>query len=212
MQETAGSAGPVRFGAFEVDLRTGEVRKQGLKIKLQEQPLQVLAMLLQHPGEVVTREELQKRLWPSDTFVDFEHGLNKAINKIREALGDSAQNPRFVETVPRRGYRFIVPEIRPIGEVAPRDAPALLISRGVARALFLAIQVGYLAMYGVALYHLARYCALAVPLTSPALSPTCRVVPPLWRGPSDLLAVSRGLRLSRLRPPVSTPVPGDCHH
>jgi len=154
MQETAGSAGPVRFGAFEVDLRTGEVRKQGLKIKLQEQPLQVLAMLLQHPGEVVTREELQKRLWPSDTFVDFEHGLNKAINKIREALGDSAQNPRFVETVPRRGYRFIVPEIRPIGEVAPRDAPALLISRGVARALFLAIQVGYLAMYGVALYHL----------------------------------------------------------
>jgi TolB-like protein/Flp pilus assembly protein TadD len=98
---------PVRFDAFEVDLRVGELRKQGVKIKLQEQPLQILAMLLERPGEVVTREELRNRLWPADTFVDFDHSLNKAINKLREALGDSAENPHFVETLPRRGYRFL---------------------------------------------------------------------------------------------------------
>ena len=92
---------------FEVDLRAGELRKHGLKVRLQEQPFQVLAMLLEHPGEVVTREELQKKLWPVDTFVDFDHGLNKTINKIRDALGDSAESPRFVETVARRGYRFL---------------------------------------------------------------------------------------------------------
>src|SRR5712671_4490432 len=97
----------LRFGVFELDLRAGELRKQGLRVRLQEQPFQVLAMLLEHPGEVVTREEVQKTLWPADTFVDFDHGVNKAINKIREALGDSAQSPRFVETVARRGYRFL---------------------------------------------------------------------------------------------------------
>ena len=101
---------------FEVDLRAGELRKHGLKVRLQEQPFRVLAMLLEHPGEVVTREELQKKLWPVDTFVDFDHGLNKAINKIRDALGDSAENPRFVETVARRGYRFLA-------EVKGADAP-----------------------------------------------------------------------------------------
>src|SRR6266699_7206668 len=100
-------AGRLRFGVFEVDLRAGELRKHGLKIKIQEQPFQVLAMLVDHAGEVVTREELQKKLWPAETFVDFDHGLNKAISKIREALGDSAESPRFVETVARRGYRFL---------------------------------------------------------------------------------------------------------
>lgn len=90
-----------------MDLRTGELRKHGMQVRLQKQPFQVLAMLLEHPGEVVTREELQKNLWPADTFVDFDHGLNKAINKIRDALGDSAENPRFLETVSRRGYRFL---------------------------------------------------------------------------------------------------------
>src|SRR5438093_10275695 len=109
MPESVSPITIVRFGAFEVDLRAGELRKNGLKIKLQEQPFQVLAMLLRHPGEVVTREELQKTVWPADTFVDFDRGLNKTINKIREALGDSADNPRFVETLPRRGYRFIAP-------------------------------------------------------------------------------------------------------
>src|SRR5882762_7903307 len=99
--------GPIRFGAFEVDLRTGEMRKHGIKIKLQEQPLQILLQLLEHPGEVVTREELQKRIWPADTFVDFDHGLYSAIQRLRDALGDTAETPRYVETLPRRGYRFI---------------------------------------------------------------------------------------------------------
>src|SRR2546428_2425172 len=100
---------PIRFGTFEVDPRAGELRKQGVKVKLQEQPLQWLVMLLEYPREVITREELKQRLWPANTFVDFENGLNKAINKLREALGDSAENARFVETLPRHGYRFIAP-------------------------------------------------------------------------------------------------------
>ena len=95
----------IRFETFEVDLVAGELRKSGVKLKLTGQPFQVLAILLERPGEVVTREELQKRLWP-DTFVDVDHNLNTAINKIREALGDSAESPRFVETLPRRGYRW----------------------------------------------------------------------------------------------------------
>src|SRR6202035_1223631 len=107
MRENQQVAGRLRFGVFELDLRAGELRKHGLLVRLQEQPFQVLAMLLEQPGEVVTREELQKKLWPANTFVDFDHGLNKAISKIRDALGDSAENPRFVETVSRRGYRFL---------------------------------------------------------------------------------------------------------
>ena len=97
----------LRFGTFEVDVRSGELRKQGKRIKLQGQPFQVLAVLLQRPGDVVTREELRSLLWQQDTFVDFDDGLNTAISKIREALGDSADNPRFIETLPRRGYRFL---------------------------------------------------------------------------------------------------------
>src|ERR1700751_2112838 len=97
----------VSFGVFEVDLRSGELRKQGKRIKLQEQPFQVFAVLLQRPGDVVTREELRSQIWPQDTFVDFDNSLNTAINKLREALGDSADNPRFIETLPRRGYRFL---------------------------------------------------------------------------------------------------------
>jgi len=97
----------LRFGVFEVDVRAGEVRKQGARIKLQEQPFHVLTVLLQRPGEVITREELRSQNWPADTFVDFDNSLNTAINKLREALGDSADNPRFIETLPRRGYRFI---------------------------------------------------------------------------------------------------------
>ena len=99
----------VHFGVFEADLRSGELRKHGLKVKIQEQPFRVLAMLLEQPGQIVTREELRKKLWPTDTFVDFEHGLNAAINKLRAALGDPADNPRCVETLHRRGYRFIAP-------------------------------------------------------------------------------------------------------
>jgi len=109
------------FGVFELDLRTAELRKRGLRVRLQEQPFQVLAMLLERAGQVVGREELQKKLWPADTFVDFDHGLNKAINKIREALGDSAESPRFVETVARRGYRFIA-DVR-VADAAPPRSP-----------------------------------------------------------------------------------------
>src|SRR5450755_4929931 len=98
-----------RFGVFELDLSAGELRKNGVKLRLQGQPFQVLALLLDRAGEVVTREELQQKLWPSDTFVDFDHSLNTAVNKIRESLGDSASSPRFVETLARRGYRFIAP-------------------------------------------------------------------------------------------------------
>src|SRR6266480_3735707 len=113
----------LRFGVFELDPRSGELRKHGLRVRLQEQPFQLLAMLLEHPGEVVTREELQKKLWPADTFVDFDHGLNKAINKIREALSDSADSPRFVETVARRGYRFLA-EVK-VADSAPVRSPDL---------------------------------------------------------------------------------------
>src|SRR5215831_437709 len=105
----------VRFGAFEVDFRTEELRKSGRKIKLSGQPFQVLAMLLERAGELVTREELQKKLWPDGTFVDFDHSLNTAITKIREILGDSAERPSFIETLARRGYRFIAPVQRALG-------------------------------------------------------------------------------------------------
>ena len=98
-----------RFGVFELDLSAGELRKSGVKLRLQGQPFQVLALLLERAGEVVTREELQQKMWPSDTFVDFDHSLNTAINKVREVLGDSASSPRYVETLARRGYRFIAP-------------------------------------------------------------------------------------------------------
>ena len=121
MPEAHHLSGRLRFGVFEVDLRAGELRKHGLQVRLQEQPFQVLATLLEHPGEVVTREELQKKLWPADTFVDFDHGLNKAINKIRDALSDSAESPRFVETVARRGYRFLA-EVRVV-DPAPVRSP-----------------------------------------------------------------------------------------
>ena len=99
----------VRFGAYEADLLSGELRKSGIRLKIQDRPFQILSILLEHPGLVVTREQLQKRLWPEDTFVDFEHGLNTAINKLRDALSDEADNPRFIETLPKRGYRFIAP-------------------------------------------------------------------------------------------------------
>jgi TolB-like protein/DNA-binding winged helix-turn-helix (wHTH) protein len=110
----------VRFGTFEVDLRTGELRKGGARINLPDQPFRVLATLLERPGELVTREELRQRLWSAETFVDFEHGLNAAVRRLRDALGDSADVPRFIETLPRRGYRFIAPVI---GQPAAEEAP-----------------------------------------------------------------------------------------
>jgi TolB-like protein/DNA-binding winged helix-turn-helix (wHTH) protein len=107
MGSPAALARIVHFGVFELDLKASELRKQGLRLKLPEQPFQVLAMLLEKPGEIVTRDELRNRLWQTHTFVDFDHGLNNAVMRLREVLGDSSENPRFVETIPRRGYRFI---------------------------------------------------------------------------------------------------------
>ena len=97
----------VRFSVFEVDLRAGELRRNGIKVKLQNQPFQILSMLLERPGEIITRDEMRARLWPAETFVDFDHGLNSAIRRLRYALGDSAESPTFVETLGGRGYRFI---------------------------------------------------------------------------------------------------------
>jgi DNA-binding winged helix-turn-helix (wHTH) protein/Tfp pilus assembly protein PilF len=115
---------PLRqFGEFTLDLRAAELRRQGRKVRLQEQPFQILAMLLDRPGEVVTREEVQQRLWPADTFVDFDHGLNNAVARLREALRDSAEAPKYVETVARRGYRFIAP-VESI-ELAPSSVTAV---------------------------------------------------------------------------------------
>src|SRR5277367_7182973 len=97
----------VRFGTFEVSLASNEIRKAGVKIRVQQQPMKLLEILLEHPGEVVTREELRSRVWPNESFGDFDQTLNIAIGKLRSALGDSAGNPRFIETLPKRGYRFI---------------------------------------------------------------------------------------------------------
>jgi DNA-binding winged helix-turn-helix (wHTH) protein len=110
----------VRFGVFELDLRTGELRRRGMRRPLQEHPFRVLAMLVEHPGDLVTREQLRSRLWPDVVFVDFDHGLNKAVAKVRQALGDVAESPRYVETLGRRGYRFLAA----VDRVASRAALA----------------------------------------------------------------------------------------
>src|SRR5215470_12320098 len=115
MKSAAGDSRIIRFGAFELDGHAGELRKQGLKIRLQEQPLRILQMLLESPGRLVSREELRTALWPSNSYVDFDQGLNRSINRLREALGDSAENPSFIETLAKRGYRFI-------GDLAARSA------------------------------------------------------------------------------------------
>jgi DNA-binding winged helix-turn-helix (wHTH) protein len=150
----------IRFGTFEVDLAAGELRKSGVKLKLTGQPFQVLAILLDRPGEVVTREELQKRLWP-DTFVDVDHNLNTAINKIREVLGDAAESPRFVETLPRRGYRFVAPvegtkaasAAGPPASGADRD---LRRRRWAAQTLVLTAAIVLLAAAGLLIYKRRR--------------------------------------------------------
>jgi cholera toxin transcriptional activator len=164
-----------RFGVFEVDLAAGEVRKSGTKIRLQEQPFQVLVTLLENAGRVVTRDDLRQKIWPADTFVDFDHSLNTAVNKIRESLGDSATSPRFVETLARRGYRFIAPvdgattamaaatESLPSAFASPSPSAQEILHpdlhvpvprRGLVRGLFILIQVMFLVFYLSALSHL----------------------------------------------------------
>jgi DNA-binding winged helix-turn-helix (wHTH) protein len=122
-----------RFGLFEADTATGELRRQGTRIKINAQPFQVLCLLLERPGELLTRDEIARELWPNGTFVDYDHGVNSAVNRIREALGDSASNPRFVETLARRGYRFVAPveridariDAEALTNPEPRTAPEL---------------------------------------------------------------------------------------
>jgi TolB-like protein/DNA-binding winged helix-turn-helix (wHTH) protein/Tfp pilus assembly protein PilF len=137
MDRSPSSAETVRFGVFELDLRAGELRKQGIRIRLQDQPLLILQALLERPGEIVTREELKAKIWPADTFVDFDHGMYSAMKRLRDALGDSAENPRFVETLARRGYRFIapvdVPSQTPQVEVLPAPVPVELPSPDVSK-------------------------------------------------------------------------------
>lgn len=172
MPQTGRGTQVVRFGVFELDFSAGELRKSGIRIRLQEQPLQVLGVLLENPGAVVTREDLRSKLWAADTFVDFDHGLNTAVNKLREALGDSASSPRYIETLARRGYRFVAPVERAQHASARAEAvsapgpaanlrrlhPELQIPlphRGLTRSLFALIQLMYLIFYLVALFRLA---------------------------------------------------------
>jgi cholera toxin transcriptional activator len=162
-----------RFGVFELDLAAGELRKNGQKLRLQEQPFQILTLLLDRAGDVVTREELRQKLWAADTFVDFDHGLNTAVNKLREVLGDSASSPRYIETLARRGYRFIAPvqsdaqpdaqpasnlDARTLQEPEPvalhPDLEVPIPRRGLTRGLFALIQVMYLSFYFSALFRL----------------------------------------------------------
>ena len=163
MPPSSSEARRLRFGVFEVDLAAGELRKNGARIRLQEQPFQVLATLLENAGQVVTRDDLRQKIWPADTFVDFDHSLNTAVNKIREALGDSASSPRFVETLARRGYRFISPVDGAAAAPAPSSGsetalhPELHVPvphRGLVRTLFALIQVMYLCFYLSGLGHL----------------------------------------------------------
>jgi cholera toxin transcriptional activator len=178
--------GIFRFGAYEAETASGELRKSGLRLRVQEQPFQVLLVLLERPGEVVTREDLRQKLWPADTFVDFDHSLNTVINKLREALNDSAANPRFIETLARRGYRFLAPVEFAAKQAAPgfpsasgakvatevsvetasshplsssvltRSEDVPAVRRPYVRVLFLLIQIMYLSFYIAALARLTR--------------------------------------------------------
>jgi DNA-binding winged helix-turn-helix (wHTH) protein len=173
-----------RFGTFEANVATGELRRKGLRVKLNAQPFQMLVMLLERPGELLTREEICRELWPDGTFVDYEHGVNSAVNRIREALGDTAANPRFVETLARRGYRFVAPVERmdaredagqrtaefpsPETEVGfrilatPEELPQ--VSHRVVKTLFVLLQIMYLSFYVGALANLAEIEELFSPL------------------------------------------------
>ena len=216
MQVPAPASARLRVGEFEVDLRCGEVRRNGDKIKLQERPFQILAALVERPGDVVTREEIRQKLWPSDTFVDFEHSINTAVKKLREALGDDAENPRFIQTLPRYGYRLIAPvevvetkgtcpepETSPAPSSSPDSQQSLQENpsrrRGVAAISGVLILTLLLAGSMVLLIRSPRHRAVAPPrdrwvqitdfsdsATSPALSPDGRMIAFL-RGPDTFV-------------------------
>jgi DNA-binding winged helix-turn-helix (wHTH) protein len=193
MPEPSTPAPPIiTFGVFELHLRSGELRKAGKRIGLQEQPLRTLTLLLERPGDLITREELRERLWPGNTFVDFEHSLNAVINRLRDTLGDSADTPRFVETVPRRGYRFIAPVDKGLkdGSAAhPRPSgwrsgrlmwPAVVIALAIAAAV---------SLYVFRLTPFSRPPMRTTPLTSlpgqerhPSFSPDGNQVAFAWDG------------------------------
>jgi DNA-binding winged helix-turn-helix (wHTH) protein/Tol biopolymer transport system component len=191
----------VRFALFELDLSAGQLAKNGSKIRLPQQPMQILSMLLERPGEIVTREELRRRVWPSDVFVDFDHGLNKSIQKLRDALGDSASSPLYIETIPRIGYRFIAPvqepreavDAKPATEAAPQEVSAAVPvaegARDVRARWFLVaagtLAVGMLGLGGVGLFRslhrrpAVKYTQLTDftdSAAAPALSPDGRMV------------------------------------
>jgi Tol biopolymer transport system component/DNA-binding winged helix-turn-helix (wHTH) protein len=184
----------IRFAAFEVDLESGELRKHGLRIKLQDQPFKILVALLEKPGEVISREELRKRIWGNDTFVDFNHGLNAAVNRLRDALGDSAESPRYVETLARRGYRFVAPL-----NSAQEQATATAVTAGTRRRLRWAVAVS-LASAGLLSvgYWLARGRVAATPPrlvqvtahtgseTMPTFSPDGKQVAFVWNGEKEV--------------------------
>ena len=187
----------LRFGPFEADLQAGVLRKRGLKIKLQAQPFQVLAALLEKPGAVVTRDELRRRLWPDDTFVDFEHGVNAAVTRLRQALGDSSEKPRYIETLSKRGYRFIGevggPDVVSIEEppsqltVAPPRHPlrkwAMLIAAAAALgALVVAASYLFVARDPVRISHPVPLTAFQGLEVDPALSPDGEQVAFAWNG------------------------------
>jgi len=190
----------LRFGLFQVDIREGELHKNGVKLKLQEQPFQVLCLLLEHPGELVSREELRNRLWPADTFVDFDHGLNAAIKRLRDALGDSADTPVFIETLARRGYRFIAPVDGSFTPNAVGIAPASEPSKSHPRhrvRLWMFAMASLVIVSAAILLFLSRKVVSApkaqprlVPLTTyagreyePALAPDGSRVAFAWSGP-----------------------------
>lgn len=167
MPDSAQPGSKARFGVFELDLASGELRKSGVKVRLQEQPFQVLKALAERPGEVVSREELQHRLWPDETFVDFEDGLSTAVRKIRQALGDSASSPRFIETLPKRGYRFVAPVDQPLEPDATKRIPPVPPRRGLAWAVVAA----------------AGAVALAWMLATPSAPPLEATIEPLQAAP-----------------------------
>ena len=192
MQSSGQNRGVIHFGPFEVDLEEGVLRKHGTKIRLQTQPFQILAALLETPGKVITRDELRRRLWPKDTFVDFEHGLNAAVARLRQALGDSAEQPRYIETLAKRGYRFTAKVAGPViekGEELPASPVAAKHKAAPWIAAAVLLGAGGALVFVVISHPAAPKALHPVPLTTfrgmevnPALSPDGNHVAFAWNG------------------------------